>query len=123
MSRLAPLSEEPVDVEEDHSKNRSKKGWPWGNWLKSQLISISSFTMFTKKSNLRVLLSVLGCPLFPVPPLLKSSINEVQSMIELSHRHVHLCCFTHMKQSKNSNFCIFMHFLKLPIRCHPRLSI
>ncbi|KAK4783009.1 hypothetical protein SAY86_007383 [Trapa natans] len=87
MGRLAPLCEEPIDVEEDNTKNRSKKGWPWRNWLKSRMISMSSFTMFTKKSNLRVLLSVLGCPLFPVPALQKSSINEVSSSAQYILQH------------------------------------
>ncbi|PKI32815.1 hypothetical protein CRG98_046808 [Punica granatum] len=89
MSRLAPLSEEPIDEEEEDAKNRLKKGRSWRSWLKSQLISISSFTMFGKKSShLNVLLSVLGCPLFPVSSSLhESSINEVSSSAQYIVQH------------------------------------
>ncbi|XP_062167320.1 uncharacterized protein LOC133873605 [Alnus glutinosa] len=63
MGRLAPLSEEPVNQEDD-SANGSKKGrgLTWRNWIKTHLSLV-----FNKKSDLRILLSVLGCPLFPIP--------------------------------------------------------
>ncbi|KAK6945415.1 Protein of unknown function DUF620 [Dillenia turbinata] len=76
MSRLAPLSEEPVNEEEDYrhdssnssyssssslSSSLSKKRQLWKNWVKSHFS-----LLFNKKSDLKVLLSVLGCPLFPL---------------------------------------------------------
>ncbi|GMI71144.1 Boundary of ROP domain1 [Hibiscus trionum] len=71
MSRLAlaPLSEEPIN--EQDSANCSKKGLSWKIWLKTHL-SLA----FNKKLDLKTLLSVLGCPLFPVSVLSKSPINE-----------------------------------------------
>ncbi|KAG8483766.1 hypothetical protein CXB51_023269 [Gossypium anomalum] len=72
MSRLAPLSEEPIN--EDDSANCSKKGLSWKNWLKTHLSLV-----FNKKSDLKILLSVLGCPLFPVSALSKPPINECLS--------------------------------------------
>ncbi|KAL3533999.1 hypothetical protein ACH5RR_007520 [Cinchona calisaya] len=62
MSRLAPLSEEPIN--EEDSNNCSTKGSlsSWRKWLRTHL----SLQVFNKKSDLRILLSVLGCPLFPL---------------------------------------------------------
>ncbi|KAK7396823.1 hypothetical protein VNO78_17982 [Psophocarpus tetragonolobus] len=54
MGRLATLLEEPTNEEE----SRAWKKW---KWLKTHLI-------FQKKGDLKILLSVLACPLFPVPP-------------------------------------------------------
>ncbi|XP_077226907.1 lipase (DUF620) [Tasmannia lanceolata] len=59
MGRLAPLSEEPINEEE--SRNRSKKQNSWRNWLKNQFPLI-----FHKKSDIKILLGVLGCPLSPI---------------------------------------------------------
>ena len=63
MNRLAPLSEEPVNEEEEDNINSSKKTNSWRNWLKTHFS-----LLFNKKSDLKVLLSVLGCPLFPLSP-------------------------------------------------------
>jgi hypothetical protein len=74
MSRLAPLSEEPINEENERNKNKSKKGfqlWMNWNWIKTHFSLV-----FNKKSNLKMLLSVLGCPFFPVPIHPKLSLNE-----------------------------------------------
>ena len=63
MNRLAPLSEEPTNDEEEDNNNSSKKVNSWRNWLKSHFS-----LLFNKKSDLKILLSVLGCPLFPISP-------------------------------------------------------
>ncbi|RVW22144.1 hypothetical protein CK203_097149 [Vitis vinifera] len=63
MNRLAPLSEEPTNDEEEDNNNSSKKVSSWRNWLKSHFS-----LLFNKKSDLKILLSVLGCPLFPISP-------------------------------------------------------
>jgi hypothetical protein len=73
MSRLAPLSEEPINEDEEYSTNCSKKKvHSWRNWLKTHF-----HLVFNKRSDLKVLLSVLGCPLFPVSIHSKSPVNEV----------------------------------------------
>ncbi|XP_065856052.1 uncharacterized protein [Euphorbia lathyris] len=83
MNRLAPLSEEPTN-EEEGIKNCSKKGHSWKNWLKSQLSVI-----FNKKSDLKILLSVLGCPLFPISVSVhpEESTNEVFSSAQYIIQH------------------------------------
>ncbi|EEF23277.1 hypothetical protein RCOM_1983660 [Ricinus communis] len=70
MNRLAPLSEEPIR-EDEESTSSSKKGQSWKNWLKTHFSLV-----FNKKSDLKILLSVLGCPLFPVSVHPKLPINE-----------------------------------------------
>lgn len=56
MNRLAPLSEEPFNEEE--IRKHSKRSHAWKNWVKN---------LFShKKSDLKILLSVLACPLFPI---------------------------------------------------------
>ncbi|KAG6690598.1 hypothetical protein I3842_10G023500 [Carya illinoinensis] len=84
MDRLAPLSEEPINVEEDGTNSSKKgRGLTWRSWIKTHL---SLF--FNKRSDLRVLLSVLGCPLFPIPLLPKQSIiNEVCSSAQYIIQH------------------------------------
>lgn len=72
MNRLATLSEEPLN-EEDSAANCSKKALTWRNWLKNHFP-----LLFNKKSDLKILLSVLGCPLFPV------SVNPEQPFTEVS---------------------------------------
>lgn len=62
MGRLAPLSEEPIN--EEGSSDTSKKERSWKNWLKNQFP-----LRFHKKSDLKILLGVLGCPLSPVSGL------------------------------------------------------
>ncbi|KAG8371807.1 hypothetical protein BUALT_Bualt12G0001600 [Buddleja alternifolia] len=68
-NRLAPVSEEPID-DEDNSRststncnNKKKKAaaHTWKHWLTNHFP-----LLFHKKSDLKVLLSVLGCPLFPL---------------------------------------------------------
>ncbi|KAF9680748.1 hypothetical protein SADUNF_Sadunf06G0153800 [Salix dunnii] len=83
MSRLAPLSEEPINEDEEYSTNCSKKkGYSWKNWLKTHF-----YLVFSKKSDLKVLLSVLGCPLFPVSIHSKLPINEVSSSAQYIIQH------------------------------------
>lgn len=75
MGRLAPLSEEPFNEENERRNNNSKKGFQlWINW---RWIKTHFSFVFNKKSNLKMLLSVLGCPLFPVPVHAKLPLNEV----------------------------------------------
>ncbi|KAG0490917.1 hypothetical protein HPP92_007780 [Vanilla planifolia] len=59
MGSLAPLSEEPISGED----GLSKRNYSFRSWLRKQL--------FQRKSNLKVLLSVMGCPLSPVSILPK----------------------------------------------------
>lgn len=88
-TRLAPLTEEPIvnEEEEDHyvlknsttTNSSSKKlaqTWRLRKWIKTLLL-------FNKKSHLNILLSVLACPLFPVPllPKLSPSISQVPTYI------------------------------------------
>ncbi|KAM1306326.1 hypothetical protein ACFX2H_008729 [Malus domestica] len=78
MGRLAPLSEEPI-INGEGAANRSSKGilrstQPWRNWIKTHL---SPLVLFHKRSDFKVLLGVLGCPLFPVSALPKLPLNEV----------------------------------------------
>ncbi|KDP21903.1 hypothetical protein JCGZ_03041 [Jatropha curcas] len=82
MSRLAPLSEEPINEEDDKSNNSSKKVQSWKNWLKTHFSLV-----FNKKSDLKILLSVLGCPLFPVSVHPKLPINEVSSSAQYIIQH------------------------------------
>ncbi|KAJ6743115.1 LIPASE [Salix viminalis] len=83
MSRLAPLSEEPINEDEEYSTNCSrKKGYSWKNWLKTHF-----YLVFSKKSDLKVLLSVLGCPLFPVSIHSKLPITEVCSSAQYIIQH------------------------------------
>ncbi|KAJ6316584.1 hypothetical protein OIU78_019794 [Salix suchowensis] len=83
MSRLAPLSEEPINEDEEHSTNCSKKnGHSWKTWLKTHF-----HLVFNKKSDLKVLLSVLGCPLFPVSIHSKMPVNEVSSSAQYIIQH------------------------------------
>ncbi|KAJ4971446.1 hypothetical protein NE237_004545 [Protea cynaroides] len=78
--RLAPLSEEPIN--EDDTKSSSKKGQVWRNWLKNQFP-----LLFNKKSDLKILLSVLGCPLSPVSVSPTQSINDVESQAQYIIQH------------------------------------
>ncbi|XP_045811930.1 uncharacterized protein LOC123906115 [Trifolium pratense] len=85
MSRLAPLSEEPINEENERNKKNSKKGfqlWMNWNWIKTHFSLV-----FNKKSNLKMLLSVLGCPLFPVPIHPKLPLNEVSSSAQYIIHH------------------------------------
>ncbi|XP_061351922.1 uncharacterized protein LOC133296889 [Gastrolobium bilobum] len=84
MGKLAPLSEEPIN-EEDEETNNSKKGfqsWRNWNWIKTHFTLV-----FNKKSNLKILLSVLGCPLFPVPVHPKLPFNELSSSAQYIIQH------------------------------------
>ncbi|KAG6744900.1 hypothetical protein POTOM_051541 [Populus tomentosa] len=83
MSRLAPLSEEPINEDEEYNTNCSKKKvHSWRNWLKTHF-----HLVFNKRSDLKVLLSVLGCPLFPVSIHSKSPVNEVSSSAQYIIQH------------------------------------
>ncbi|KAK7278794.1 hypothetical protein RJT34_23830 [Clitoria ternatea] len=88
MGRLAPLSEEPINDEDEgnyNSNNNSKKGfhsWRNWNWIKTHFSLV-----FNKKSNLKILLSVLGCPLFPVSVHPKLPLNEVSSSAQYIIQH------------------------------------
>ncbi|KAK4343749.1 hypothetical protein RND71_036843 [Anisodus tanguticus] len=82
MSRLAPLSEVPTNEEESDSSS-SKKAQTWRNWLRTHM----SLLFITKKSDLRILLSVLGCPLFPVSFHPKIPITQVSSSAEYIIEH------------------------------------
>ncbi|ESW17716.1 hypothetical protein PHAVU_007G262500 [Phaseolus vulgaris] len=84
MGRLAPLSEEPIN-EENEGNNNSKKclqSWRNWNWIKTHFS-----LLFNKKSNLKILLSVLGCPLFPLPVHPISPLNEVSSSAQYIIQH------------------------------------
>lgn len=77
MSRLAPLSEEPFNEEE--SRKLSKKSHAWKNWVKN--------LFFNKKSDLKILLSVLACPPFPVSVRPNQSILQVSSSSQYIIEH------------------------------------
>ncbi|KAK7355076.1 hypothetical protein VNO80_14321 [Phaseolus coccineus] len=84
MGRLAPLSEEPIN-EENEGNNNSKKclqSWRNWNWIRTHFS-----LLFNKKSNLKILLSVLGCPLFPLPVHPISPLNEVSSSAQYIIQH------------------------------------
>ncbi|KAK3227143.1 hypothetical protein Dsin_007005 [Dipteronia sinensis] len=84
MNRLATLSEEPINEDED-STNCSKKGHSWKHWLKSHFSLV-----FNKKSDIKILLSVLGCPLFPVSlhnPIQTTLSNQVSSSAQYIIQH------------------------------------
>ncbi|CAN6716777.1 unnamed protein product [Malus baccata var. baccata] len=88
MGRLAPLSEEPI-INGEGAANRSSKGilrstQPWRNWIKTHL---SPLVLFHKRSDFKVLLGVLGCPLFPVSALPKLPLNEVSSTAQYIIQH------------------------------------
>ncbi|KAH9604744.1 hypothetical protein KSS87_021800 [Heliosperma pusillum] len=77
MSRLAPLSEEPFN--EDEIKKVSKKSYALKNWVKN--------LFFHKKSDLKLLLSVLACPLFPISLLPPHSLLQVSSSAQYIIEH------------------------------------
>ncbi|KAL0709112.1 hypothetical protein Bca4012_016090 [Brassica carinata] len=85
MQRLAPLMEEPMDQEEQEQERggRSTRSKSWKKWIKTQL----QFMIIHKKPDAKVLLSVLGCPLFPVPPLSKMSLQQVSSSAQYIIQH------------------------------------
>ncbi|KAG7017537.1 hypothetical protein SDJN02_19402, partial [Cucurbita argyrosperma subsp. argyrosperma] len=105
MSRLAPLSEEPIDEEDGRIRNRNRSGSgsgsgsgggggngggggrSWRNWIRTHL---SILSCGKKSDGLNVLLSVLGCPLFPVsvePNNFVSSANQVSSSSQYIIEH------------------------------------
>lgn len=77
MSRLAPLSEEPSNEEE--TKKLSKRSHAWKNWVKN--------LFFHKKSDFKILLSVLACPLFPISLRPHQSIHQVSSSAQYIIEH------------------------------------
>ncbi|KAJ7971398.1 Protein of unknown function (DUF620) [Quillaja saponaria] len=84
MGRLAPLTEEPINEEEDGRNGSKSKGrHTWRNWIKTHFSLV-----FNKKSDLKILLSVLGCPLFPVSVVqLNQPLNEVSSSAQYILQH------------------------------------
>ncbi|KAI9090649.1 hypothetical protein K1719_028502 [Acacia pycnantha] len=87
MGQLAPLSEEPINDEDfARSQRRSRHLQAWRQWIKTHFP-----LLFSKKSHhLNVLLSVLGCPLFPLPLLPQPpnlSLNQVSSSAEYILQH------------------------------------
>ncbi|KAH1078815.1 hypothetical protein GLYMA_19G204600v4 [Glycine max] len=82
MGRLATLSEEPInDQDNKRSTSSSSKKWRNWNWIKTHF--------FHKKPDLKILLSVLACPLFPVPPNTPSDppLNQLSSSAQYIIQH------------------------------------
>ncbi|KAL0405046.1 UNVERIFIED_CONTAM: hypothetical protein Sradi_2145400 [Sesamum radiatum] len=86
--RLAPVSEEPIS--EDNSITATttaiKKSQTWINWLSFTLTNL----LFHKKSDLKILLSVVACPLFPVslhPTTSIPNISQVSSSAQYIIQH------------------------------------
>lgn len=78
MNRLAPLCEEPVSEED---MKVSKRGRNWKNWVRTHF----SLLFFHKRSDLQNLLSVLGCPLFPISSSSSSFHHHpAKSLLEVS---------------------------------------
>ncbi|KAK8473648.1 hypothetical protein PHAVU_001G200500 [Phaseolus vulgaris] len=79
MGRLATLSEEPINEQEKRSS--STKKWRNWNWIKTHF--------FHKKPDLKILLSVLACPLFPVSPHPKPQppLNQLSSSAQYIIQH------------------------------------
>ncbi|CAJ1880514.1 unnamed protein product [Sphenostylis stenocarpa] len=75
MGRLATLSEEPIN-EQDKRSTSAKK---WRNWIKTHF--------FHKKPDLKILLSVLACPLFPVPLHSQPPLNQLSSSAQYIIEH------------------------------------
>ncbi|XP_023005947.1 uncharacterized protein LOC111498804 [Cucurbita maxima] len=95
MNRLAPLSEEPIDETDGRTRHRNRStaagsrggGRSWRNWIRTHL---SILYCGKKSDSLNVLLSVLGCPLFPVsvqPNTIVSSTNQVSSSSQYIIEH------------------------------------
>ncbi|KAI4300649.1 hypothetical protein L6164_034001 [Bauhinia variegata] len=84
MGRLAPLTEEPINEEDERTNGFNKARQPWLNWT---WIKTHFSLVFNKKSHLKILLSVLGCPLFPVSFHPKQSLNEVSSSAQYIIQH------------------------------------
>ncbi|KVI08425.1 uncharacterized protein LOC112501501 [Cynara cardunculus var. scolymus] len=98
MSRLATLSEEPIDEDGEYKHHQSHSPWysssgkrshkTWRNWLKTHLSLLPN--KHKSINDLNILLSVLGCPLFPVsflPPTPKSSSSQVSSSAQYIIQH------------------------------------
>lgn len=85
MNRLAPLSEEPIN--EDPTEKKKLGNGKWRGWLKNQLSLLMNLNKKSEDYNLKMLLSVLGCPLFPVPVFPKLPLSHVSSSAEYIIRH------------------------------------
>ncbi|KAK9128340.1 hypothetical protein Syun_017137 [Stephania yunnanensis] len=82
MSRLAPLPEVPSTYE-TVPKNKGQS-W-WRDWIKTQLPLLF---LNPKKSHLKLLLNVLGCPLSPIPSSpSKHSLLDVSSTAQYIIQH------------------------------------
>ncbi|KAL0359359.1 UNVERIFIED_CONTAM: hypothetical protein Sangu_0785300 [Sesamum angustifolium] len=79
--RLAPVSEEPISEDNSTITTTFKKSQTWRNWLTLTL------TLFHKKSDLKILLSVVGCPLFPVSLHPTNSIS-IMSQVSSSAQYI-----------------------------------
>ncbi|ERN04458.1 uncharacterized protein LOC18432619 [Amborella trichopoda] len=89
--RLAPLTEGPSDQDDplDHApyassylKKKQSSSRSWMEWLKEQLPLLSH-----KKSNLKILLAVLGCPLSPLP-LTQRKTSAVVAQVNSSAQYI-----------------------------------
>ncbi|KAK9153352.1 hypothetical protein Sjap_000832 [Stephania japonica] len=84
MSRLAPLPEVP-STNETVPKNKGQLS-SWRDWIKTQLPLL--FLNPKKSSHLKLLLSVLGCPLSPIPSSpSKHSLLDVSSSAQYIIQH------------------------------------
>ncbi|XP_057438990.1 uncharacterized protein LOC130730872 [Lotus japonicus] len=81
MGRLATLSEEPINEQDDDG--RRKAYWRKWNWVMFK----THFSFHNKKPDLKILLSVLASPLFPVPPKPKPPINQVSGSAQYIIQH------------------------------------
>ncbi|OVA06353.1 Protein of unknown function DUF620 [Macleaya cordata] len=86
-TRLAPLSEEPINDENTTKNNANnssfkKAGQSWRVWIKNQFPLI-----FNKKSDLKILLSVMGCPLSPISTNPKQTLNNVATRAQYIIQH------------------------------------
>ncbi|GER52448.1 hypothetical protein STAS_29907 [Striga asiatica] len=82
MNRLAPVSEEPINEENSKKNWTTKKAQTWRNWLSNHFPQL-----FNKKSDLKILLSVMGCPLFPLSVNPKHALTQVSSSPQYIIQH------------------------------------
>lgn len=98
MSRLAPLSEEPTNEEDEYTRKPAASAGSrsnghhqkWRKWLKS--LHLFNKLKSDDDDDLKILLSVLGCPLSPVTlsllhPKPQQSITQVSSSAQYIIEH------------------------------------
>ncbi|KAL7138656.1 hypothetical protein ABFS83_10G178600 [Erythranthe nasuta] len=85
MNRLATVAEEPINEENTNSSRSKKVGQTWKKWIRNHFPHI----FINKKSDLKILLSVLGCPLFPASlhPKNPIIISQVSSSAQYIIQH------------------------------------